>query len=90
MDKPEITTLIPMADYLAELEKRPSVIRRTYPSPDGVIFHIFFEDHETHGGKVLYSLHGEPFKLIDAETLRLIVGDAQWSVISGPPTKQLR
>lgn len=89
MNTSKNTTPIPMADYLAELEKRPSVIRRTYPSPDGVIFHFFFEDHETHGGKVLYSLHGKPFKLIDAETLRLIVGDDQWSVISGQPTKQL-
>jgi hypothetical protein len=42
MDNPEITTLIPMADYLAELERRPSVIRRIYPSPEGGAFSHFF------------------------------------------------
>ena len=78
-----------MIDYLAELEKHPTVIRHYHRTPDGVTFLIFFEDHEEFGGKVLYSIQGKPYKMVEAETLRLLLGDAQWSVISGQPTKHL-
>ena len=89
MDTSENETPILMADYLAELEKQPTVIRHNHRTPDGVTFLIFFEDHAEFGGKVLYSIKGKPFQLIESETLRLIVGDDRWSVISGQPTKHL-
>ncbi len=89
MDTSENETSIRMIDYLAELEKQPTVIRRVYRTPDDVTFLIFFEDHPEFGGQVLYSRQGKPFQLIESETLRLIVGDDRWSVISGQPTKHL-
>ena len=89
MDTSENEASIRMTAYLAELENHPTVIRRYYRTPDDVTFLIFFEDHAEFGGKVLYSIKGKPFQLTESETLRLVVGDDRWSVISGQPTKHL-
>lgn len=88
MDTSENETPILMADYLAELEKQPTVIRRVHRTPDDVTFLIFFEDHPEFGGQVLYSRQGKPFQLIEAETLRQLLGDERWALISGDGTPQ--
>jgi hypothetical protein len=53
-----------------------------------VTFLIFFEDNPEMGGKVLYSIHDKPFRLVEAETLRLLLGEASWVAISGQATPQ--
>jgi hypothetical protein len=77
-----------MHAYLDELERHPAVVRRTHRTPDGVTFLIFFEDNPEMGGKVLYSIHDKPFRLVEAETLRLLLGEASWVAISGQATPQ--
>lgn len=89
MDTSENETSIRMIDYLAELEKHPTVTRHYHRTPDDVTFLIFFEDHEELGGMVLYSIRGKPYKMVEAESLRRLLGDDRWSVISGQPIKQL-
>lgn len=78
-----------MHAYLDELERHPAVVRRTHRTTDGVTFLIFVEDHPELGGKVLYSIHDKPFRLVEAETLRLLLGEARWAAISGQSAPQL-
>jgi hypothetical protein len=78
-----------MEAYLEALAKQPTVIRHYHRTPDDVQFLIFFENDPEFGGKVLYSIKRKPFQLIEAETLRQLLGDERWALISGQPTKQL-
>ena len=78
-----------MEAYLEALAKQPTVIRHYHRTPDDVQFLIFYEDHAEFGGKILYSIKGKPFQLIEAETLRQLLGDERWALISGQPTNQL-
>ena len=75
-----------MAAYFEELAKCPTVVRYYHRTPDDVRFLIFFEDHPELGGKVLSSIQEKPFQLIEAETLRQLLGDARWALISGHET----
>ena len=77
-----------MAAYLEELAKCPTVVRHYHRTTDDVRFLIFFEDHPDLGGKVLYSIQGKPFQLIEADTLRQLLGDERWALISGHETLQ--
>lgn len=78
---PPVTDL--MEEYLTEFEKQPSVVQRTYRTTDGVRFLFCCEDHPELSGKVLYSIDDKRFKIIEAETLRQLLGPERWALISG-------